>query len=147
MHQTYFKQPQPDKAEQKREEHRRLKIAKAKIRALDGDACANPCHFNWRKMNTHRLGVLHGKVGDILSVHRLEYGSHGGGYTPENCITLCAYCHHCVQCGMEHKIIGRMSAHQCALSMLRFLKEELMPEKWRWQEVYEALENKYGGTL
>jgi len=33
------------------------------------------------------------------------------------------------------------------LLILRRLKEELTPDKWRWQENYERLEAKFGDTL
>lgn len=147
MHKTFFKEPKLDKAQQDREEYRRLKIAKAKIRELDGNACANPFHFDWRRNATDKKGVIKGRFADVLSVHRIEYGSHCGGYVPENGITLCGVCHDIVQKGFTHKILGWLSAHESMLVILRKLKDELTPDRWRWQEVYEALEVKWGQML
>ena len=147
MFQTFFKKPSVDKVAQKREEYRRLKIVKAKIRMLDGDACVNPFHHDWRRNATDKKGMLKSRFRDALSVHRIEYGSHCGEYAPANGITLCGFCHNIVQRGFTHLKLGWLSAHESMLLCLRKLKDELLPEKWRWQEVYEALENKWGETI
>lgn len=141
------KREKPDKINIKREELRRLRIIKAKIRELDGNACANPYHWPWRRQTVDKTNILKSRIANVLSVHRIEYGSHGGGYTPENGITGCGFCHDCWQKGMTLKIGRkkvRYSAHQAALMTLRRLKADLLPDKFRWDGVLQALETKFG---
>ena len=143
---SFTKRVKPDKRELKREEARQIRIAKAKIRELDGNACTNPFHWDWRRYATDKEGLAKWKYRDVLSVHRINYGSHCGEYTEANGITLCAVCHDVVQKGFNHKKLGRLSAHMAMLMILRKLKEELLPEKFRWQENLELLETKFGLT-
>jgi len=74
--QKLTKRLKPDKLEAKREELRQERIAKAKIRELDGQASASPYHWEWRRLATDKRGIINGRYANVLSVHRIQYASH-----------------------------------------------------------------------
>ena len=98
------------------------------IIALDDTACRNPLCISIQEGDYFTRNQL--------SVHHIEYKSHGGKDVPENAITLCAKCDDAVHNGQNRDGKGRVF-------MLSVLESLQGARDFRWQDVLDELRLRY----
>ena len=89
---------------------------------LDGNRCRNPYCSSWQ-YHADKRGWFQ-KLGGVWldPPHHIIFKSQGGDDSVENLILLCNICHRFMHQGLNHKVMGRMSALKCAVLMLDAIK-------------------------